>query len=221
VKIELRDLALQYDDKPPLFQNLDLTLERGDFLLIQGPSGCGKSSLLRLINRLQEPSSGQVLIDGQPVADRNIHALRRRIAYVQQTPVVIPGSVADNLHFPFSFKLARGTSPPSPDELRRWLDDFLLDQVQLEDDASRLSVGQQQRLALIRILLIQPDFLLCDEPTSALDPQSKEIVEQWLERTHTDQGIGVVLVTHLDYTPRKIQPRCLILKDGVLQEVAL
>jgi len=220
VKIELRDLALQYDDKPPLFQGLNLTLERGDFALVQGASGSGKSSLLRLINRLQEPSSGLILIDDQPIADRDVHTLRRQIAYVQQTPVVIPGSVADNLCFPFSFKIARKTSPPPSTELRRWLDDFLLDQVQLEDDASRLSVGQQQRLALIRILLVQPDFLLCDEPTSALDPQSKEIVEQWLERTNAEKKTGIVLVTHLDYIPRQVQLRRLALEDGALQEAA-
>ena len=218
MRIELEKIGLQFPEKPPLFQNVCLALESGDFVLLQGPSGCGKSSLLRLLNRLQEPTSGRILFDGRLVADHQTCALRRRIAYVQQTPVMVPGTVEDNLILPFTFKVLRGTSAPSQADLRRWLEDFLLDGVRLDDDASTLSLGQQQRLALIRILLVEPEFVLCDEPTSALDPQSREIVEHWLEKTNLERRIGILLVTHLDFTVGGVAPRKLTVSDGLIRE---
>lgn len=219
MKIETANLTLRFGDKDPLFENFDLDISSGDFLLIQGPSGSGKSSILRLFNRLIEPTSGQLRFDGQPIADAEVPALRRRIAYVQQTPVVVPGSVRENLEYSFTFKVAAKEPKPSAETLRRWLDDFLLDDVDLNDDASTLSVGQQQRIAFIRILLVQPDFLLCDEPTSALDQQSREIVENWLEKINLEQRIGILLVTHLDFIPKQVTPRRFLLEEGVLKEV--
>ena len=217
-KIELDDVGLQFEGKPPLFAGLNLTIDSGDVILIQGPSGSGKSSLLRLLNRLQDPTTGDVLVDGASTAEGDITRLRRALSWVQQTPVVIDGSVADNLTWAFGFDIAKRKSPPDRETLRGWLDAVLMEDVALDDDASVLSVGQQQRLSIVRALLTGPTLLLCDEPTSALDDASREIVQDWLERVNIEKGIGVVMVTHLPFTPRRARVRRLLLEAGSLIE---
>ena len=94
---------MQHDGKPLLFQGINLVVETGEFILVQGASGVGKSSLLRLMNRLQDTTSGEILIDGKPIATYEVTSLRRKIGYVQQTPIMIPGSIEDNFDFPFQF----------------------------------------------------------------------------------------------------------------------
>ena len=217
MQIELRKIALRYDDKPPLLENLDFLLADGDFALIHGPSGCGKSSLLRILNRLQEPSAGDILIDGRPIGSSAVTHLRRKMGYVQQTPVVIAGSVQDNLLYPFRFKAQHRLRVPDQPVLRNWLDDFLLQNVELGDEAQQLSLGQKQRLALIRSLLIEPEVLLCDEPSSALDRESKIVVDQWLERVNAEFGVGVVLVTHLDFAPQRVLTKSYVLHEQHLE----
>ena len=135
------------------------------------------------------------------------------MGFVQQTPVMVTGSVRENLHYPFGFKAQRGQQSPGDEVLRTWLDDLLLDDVALDDDAVVLSVGQQQRLALIRTLLVEPEILLCDEPTSALDTDSKEVVDAWLERANVERGLGIILVTHLDFNPQKARLKRYVLRE--------
>ena len=213
MRIELQKIELSFGDKPPLLQDLDFMLDVGDFALIHGPSGCGKSSLLRVLNRLQEPSAGRILIDGRPAGEYEVTQLRRRMGFVQQTPVMVTGSVRENLHYPFGFKAQPGQQSPGDEVLRIWLDDLLLADVALDDDAVVLSVGQQQRLALIRTLLVEPEILLCDEPTSALDTDSKEVVDAWLERANVERGLGIVLVTHLDFNPQNARLKRYVLRE--------
>ncbi len=207
MKIELRDVSLSYDGHEPLLRSIALVVESGEFVLIEGPSGSGKSSLLRLLNRLQEPTSGEILLDETPIVSHDVTALRRRIGYVQQTPVMLRGSVAENFQLPFRFSSARDRAAPNSDRLRELMDDFLLQDVQLTDEATRLSVGQKQRVALIRTLLTAPELLLCDEPTSALDAQSREIVQSSLERLNIEDRMSVIQVTHLEVSSKRAHPR--------------
>lgn len=218
MRLEIKNLSLRYGTKKPLFEGVNLTVDSGDFVLIHGPSGSGKSSFLRLPSRLQEPASGEILLDGRSVRRRDVTELRRTVGYVQQTPEMAGGAVRSNLTLSFTFRAAREKRLPDEDMLRTLLDDFLLQDVDLDDDAETLSMGQKQRIALIRTLLSEPRFLLCDEPTSALDPESKSVVETWLERLALEQNIGIVKVTHLDFRPERIRARRYRL-DGGLQEV--
>ena len=220
MKLELKNVSLQFPDKPPLFENVNLTLEPGGLLIVGGVSGSGKSSLLKLLNRLHEPSSGQILADDRPVVDQDVAALRRRIGYVQQTPIVVDGTVEENLKLPFRFKANKELTPPDRDEMRKRLDGFAMSNVGLEENAGELSVGQKQRIGLIRSLSVHPEILLCDEPTSALDPESKGIVEDCLERINADQGIGVVLVSHTDFQPKRVEPSRFVLDPPAGQKDA-
>ena len=203
----MQNLSLQYDGKAPLFNKVDLTIESGHFVIIKGPSGCGKSSLLRMINRLQEPTHGTLSLDDKLLAEYDVTHIRRRIGYVQQTPVVFHDTVRNNLLLPFTFHANRSMTKPGDDVLQEKLDGYLLNDVKLNDLAADLSVGEKQRLALIRGLLVQPDILLCDEPTSALDPDSRTIVEQELVRLNQASQVTIVLVTHIDFSAAPTTPR--------------
>ena len=207
MKLQLQDLSLQYNNKASLFQNVNLTIESGDFVIITGPSGGGKSSLLRLINRLQEPTSGTISIDDKALTEYDVTQIRRRIGYVQQTPIVFDDTVRNNLLLPFTFKTAKNITKPNDTALQEKLNAYLLKDIRLDDRAIELSVGQKQRLALIRTLLVNPDILLCDEPTSALDPESKTIVERELEHINQTAQVTIILVTHIDFSTQQITPK--------------
>lgn len=213
--IELKGLSLTLDGKQ-LLDDVSLSVGSGDFLLVRGPSGSGKTSFLRLLNRLNEPASGEIRVDGTSIADHPVTALRRRVAYLQQTPVTLDTSVRENLLIGFGFRACEDNIPED-DALVAMLQDFLLTDVTLEDDASNLSLGQKQRLAFIRLLLAKPSALLCDEPTSALDPDSRSVVERQLETLNRD-GMTIVCVTHLDYAPKEVTPRRFTLEAGHLTE---
>ncbi len=218
MNLELRELTLQYPGKPPLFKGLNLTIEGGDFVFIQGPSGSGKSSLLRLLNRLQEPTSGRILVDDKPAERHDVRQLRRRIGYVQQTPIMVPGTIRENLVLPFRFRISQSQESPHDRVLQQRLKSYLLEDIDLEDDATQMSIGQKQRIALIRTLLTDPELILADEPSSALDGQSRSIVQTELERLNQEQGLAVVLVTHLDFQPETVRPRRFVLDQNGLLE---
>ena len=219
MKVEAQQLALRYSEKPPLFEDLSFQVQPGEFVQISGQSGSGKSSLLRLLNRLQTPTSGRIYLDGKPIDHFEVPVLRRQVAYLQQTPIMVPGSVKDNLLLSYQFRVSRVQLQPATDQLKQLLSDFLLDQVSLNDDAETLSVGQKQRLALIRILLMKPRVLLCDEPTSALDQSSKAVVEDQIQHLNREQQVTVFLVTHTDFQPTgSIQPRRFHLQNAILTE---
>jgi putative ABC transport system ATP-binding protein len=158
---------------------------------IVGPSGSGKSSLLRLLNRLSDPDSGQVLYRGEPVAERDVLELRREVGLVPQLPALVAGSVADNIHLASRY----GCRDHAPD-VPRLLGLAGLDPSYADRDAGRLSVGEQQRAMLARALAVEPRVLLLDEPTSALDRGATEAVERALVELRRRVDLSLVLVTH-------------------------
>ena len=188
---------------PPLFELRDVTLSRdGKVILdrvstdipqgaacIAGPSGSGKSSLLRLLDRLRDPDRGEVRYHGRDVRTYEPLELRHRVALVPQLPALIEGTVADNVRF--AARLA-GRTP----DIGSVLTHAGLDPSFADRDASRLSVGEQQRVMLARALAQEPDVLLLDEPTSALDEQARDSVERTLTRLRQELGLSYVLVTH-------------------------
>lgn len=212
--IQFENISFQYTDGAPLFSDVSLTLNAGEFYLVRGPSGSGKSSLLRLMNRLEEPVSGQLFIKGAPFSSLSAPELRRQILYIQQTPVVTDGSVKDNLLMPFSFKNNRDLPLPDDDHLRAFLDEFSMGNVDLNKQARTLSVGQQQRLCLIRGLLLSPSVILLDEPTSALDDESSRIVENMAESLCLTRGKTIVMVSHREFRPREVKPIFIEVENG-------
>ena len=215
--IEFRDVTFSFSETKTLFRHLSLKVLAGDFYLIRGPSGSGKSTFLRLINRLEEPSDGQVLFGGVPLSSYKPPLLRREILYIQQTPVSVDASVRENLVHAFSFRSNRDLTPPDDEVLREQLDAFLLGDIQLETNAETLSVGQLQRLCFIRGLLLNPKVLLLDEPAGALDPESGRIVEETAEKLCADSGLTVLMVSHRSFEPKHMSCKALQIADGRIQ----
>jgi putative ABC transport system ATP-binding protein len=156
---------------------------------VVGPSGSGKSTLLRLLNRLADPDAGSVLYEGRDVRELDPLALRREVSLVPQLPALIDGTVHDNVAY--GPRLAGRSF-----DARSCLELAGLDPAFEDRDASKLSVGEQQRVMLARALALDPRVLLLDEPTSALDQAARDAVESTLRDLRERTSISIVVVTH-------------------------
>jgi putative ABC transport system ATP-binding protein len=154
-----------------------------------GPSGSGKSTLLRLLNRLADPDGGRVVYEGRDVRECDPLELRREVSLVPQLPALIDGTAYDNIAY--GPRLAGYSF-----DTRSCLELAGLDPSFADRDASKLSVGEQQRVMLARALALEPRVLLLDEPTSALDQAAREAVEGTLKRLRARTAISLVVVTH-------------------------
>jgi putative ABC transport system ATP-binding protein len=192
-----------------LIADATFAVSRGDTLAIVGPSGAGKSSLLRLLNRLDEPSSGTVYLEGVDYRQIAPRELRRKLSMVMQRPYLFPGTVEENLRFG---PLQRGEIVPQ-EEIAR-----LLDRVGLSGYADRtvanLSGGEAQRVSLARTLANSPLVLLLDEPTSALDESSKSGVEALIREIVQERRLTCIIVTHDTGQARRLAGRALVVEAG-------
>ncbi|WP_044875269.1 methionine ABC transporter ATP-binding protein [Pseudomonas sp. LFM046] len=217
-QLQLRSIGKRYGALSAL-QGIDLQVQRGEIFGIIGRSGAGKSSLLRLINRLESPSEGQVLIDGEDIArfdSARLHALRRKVAMIfQHFNLMATRTVAENIELPL-----RMAGLPRAERAHRV--DELLHLVGLAErrDAypAQLSGGQKQRVGIARALVLQPDILLCDEATSALDPESTQAILELLRDINRRLGLTIVLITHEMEVIRDLCHRVAVLERGQVVE---
>ncbi len=199
---ELESINLARDGRQVL-RDVTLSIPSGTTALL-GPSGSGKSTLLRLLNRLADPDTGSVRFHGTDVRELDPLELRRRVGLVPQLPAPVPGSVADNVCF--GPRLHGEDVDPEPPIRLAGLDSSFL-----ERDASRLSVGEQQRVMLARALALEPEVLLLDEPTASLDSAATEAVEDALSGL---RGVSLVLVTHDRAQAERLARRTIQLEAG-------
>ncbi|MFQ6604670.1 MAG: ATP-binding cassette domain-containing protein [Fidelibacterota bacterium] len=176
-----------------ILENISLTLRARSRLGITGPSGSGKSTLLRLMNGLLSPTRGTVYFRGKPLSSYNPFLARKKICLIQQKAVFIKGTIRDNL------LLAAGWDTRfQRDEttLQTTLDQVGLFDQSLDKDVRSLSGGEQQRLALARGLLNQPEVLLLDEPTAQLDPPLARRILKTVSELTRDKQLSLVIVSH-------------------------
>ncbi|WP_110970499.1 methionine ABC transporter ATP-binding protein [Pseudomonas huaxiensis] len=218
IPLQLRGIGKRYGNLTAL-QDIDLQVQRGEIFGIIGRSGAGKSSLLRLINRLETPSTGQVLINGQDIAalsTTQLRPLRRQVAMIfQHFNLMATRTVAENIELPL-----RMAGVAAAERLRRV--DELLQLVGLVErrDAypAQLSGGQKQRVGIARALVLEPQILLCDEATSALDPESTQAILQLLRDINRRLGLTIVLITHEMEVIRDLCHRVAVLERGQVVE---
>lgn len=178
-----------------ILDRLSFEVGRGQLSVIVGPSGGGKSSLVRLLNRLEDPQSGRILLDGVDIASLDPLLLRRRVGLVLQKPVMFAGSVLDNVQQ--SFRLRRdGSSEADANVLHNTLHLCGLSAELLQQQARTLSIGQQQRVNLARTLIGGPEVLVLDEPTSALDRPTGDRLAATLKEICRSTGLTLLMVTH-------------------------
>ncbi len=192
-----------------LVADVSITVAGGEVITIVGPSGAGKSSLLRLLNRLDEPSSGDVLVEGQDYRLLPPQELRRRVGMLMQLPYLFPGVVSDNIRF----GPQQQGKDLTPGEIEN-----LLARVGLSNfgnrDVAQLSGGEAQRVALARTLANDPEILLLDEPTSALDEDAKAGIESLLVDIMQERGLTYLWVTHDQAQAQRMATRIMLMENG-------
>lgn len=169
-----------------------LEIPSGRVTCIVGRSGSGKTTLMRLLNRMISPDTGTILYKGTPITDIAPIELRRQVVMLPQSPVMFDGSIRDNLLIGLQFA---EREPVGDDLLQRVLEIMDLRKA-LDDPAATLSGGEKQRIALGRILVMQPEAALLDEPSSALDEGTERAVIGRLADAARERGVTVVMVTH-------------------------
>ena len=220
--IEVRDLRKVYPvpgGEVVALDGINLSIDKGQIYGIIGMSGAGKSTLIRCMNRLDTPTEGQILIDGQNILamnGRQLMQMRRKVSMIfQQFNLLMQKTVARNVRYPMEIA---GVPRKKADERVK----ELLKIVELEGKADaypiQLSGGQRQRVAIARALASNPEVLLCDEATSALDPMTTQSILTLLQDINKRLGITVVLITHEMAVIRQICTRVAILDGGRIAE---
>ena len=215
--IEVKGLNKKFG-KVTVLDGLNITINKGDKMVLVGPSGCGKSTFLRCLNQLEEPDGGEIWFDGQLVNSpkTDINAVRRRMGMVFQHFNLFPHlTVKQNITLaPVMQKLK--THAEADEQAVQ-----LLERIGLADKANAypdtLSGGQKQRIAIVRALAMDPEVLLFDEPTSALDPEMVgEVLQLMKERAAS--GMTMVVVTHEMGFAREVANRVVFINEGKVQE---
>ncbi len=213
--LELKELSKQYATHLAV-DGVSLTVGVGEFFSLVGPSGCGKTTTLRLIGGFEQATSGDILLDGQPVSQ--LPPYRRNVSTVFQNYALFPHlSVARNV----GFGLERRPGHSAADVRRRVSEALAL--VQLEEKAERrphqLSGGERQRVALARSLVLEPKLLLLDEPLSALDPNLRKQMRSELKALQRRTGIAFLFVTHDQEEALSLSDRLAVMHAGRIQQI--
>jgi len=213
--VHFHNVQKTYDGQQLVVKNLNLAIERGEFLTLLGPSGSGKTTCLMMLAGFEMPTKGEILL-----ANKRLHTLpphKREIGMVFQNYALFPHmTVAENLAYPLKIrKLAKARVAEKVKKA--------LAMVQLDNLANRypaqLSGGQQQRIALARALVFEPQLVLMDEPLGALDKQLREQMQLEIRHLHRELGVTIVFVTHDQSEALTMSDRVAVFNDGIIQQI--
>ncbi|MCY4057096.1 MAG: ATP-binding cassette domain-containing protein, partial [Gammaproteobacteria bacterium] len=214
--VEYQNVQKSYDGQTLVVEDLNLAVQKGEFLTLLGPSGSGKTTCLMMLAGFEQTSAGTILVDGVSVQD--LPPDKRGIGVVFQNYALFPHmTVGGNLSFPLEVRRL----PPTEraERVRR-----ALRLVQLEGFEDRrpgqLSGGQQQRVAIARALVFEPDLVLMDEPLGALDRRLREEMQFEIRRIQRELGVTVIYVTHDQQEAMVMSDRVAVFRDGRIEQVA-
>jgi putative ABC transport system ATP-binding protein len=208
VGLEVRVSGLRYAvGGVEILKGVDAGFPEGEITCVVGPSGAGKSTLLRAVNRLIEPTAGEVYLDGLPTSGMDPLLLRQRVGMVFQLPALFGGCVENAILY--GARLAEKDS-----DAERLLEMVGLDPPIGRKDPQTLSVGQQQRVSIARALALEPEVLLLDEPTSALDAAARRRIEDLIRELNAKLKLTIVLVSHALDQVERVADRVVLLAAG-------
>ena len=217
--IEYKNVVLRYTDTD-ILKDVNLRIEAGEFMVLVGPSGSGKTTMLKMINRLLEPTDGNIYMDGKRIKDYDERELRLSTGYVLQAIALFPNlTVAENIALIPEMK-GWGKERVASKTVE------LLEKVGLpaSDYADRkpheLSGGEQQRIGIVRAIIAEPRILLMDEPFSALDAISRKQLQALTKELHKEFGMTTIFVTHDTDEALKLGDRIAVLQEGEIVQVA-
>lgn len=211
--IEVQNLFKEYSGRQVL-KDISFKVQNGEIFVLVGPNGSGKTTLLRILDLLEEPTSGKVMFNGEPVdySAKDKTAVRRRIGMVFQQTVLFNMSVFDNVAYPLKIKGEYNKAHVERNVKA------LLELVQLHGfehkNALTLSGGEAQRVALAQALVTEPELLLLDEPTANLDPRNVSIVEEVLSRVNRENKTTIIMTTHNMFQAENLAHRIAVLNEG-------
>ena len=216
--IEIKNIVKTAGEKV-ILDDISLTIESGSFVVLIGPSGCGKTTTLKLLNKLIEPTSGEIYIDGKPISKEDPIKLRRNIGYVIQNIGLFPHlTIKENIELIPKLKGDKSEEEISETTKR------LIKMVGLDPDEflykypTELSGGQQQRIGVIRAIATDADIILMDEPFSALDPITRTQLQEWLYELQQELKKTIIFVTHDMDEALKLADKICIMQGGKIQQ---
>lgn len=216
--IEMKNISKKVGNKI-ILDDISLKIDEGSFVVFIGPSGCGKTTTLKLMNKLIEPTSGEIYIDGKPISKEDPIKLRRNIGYVIQSIGLFPHlTIRENIELIPKLKKDQTDEEIEQKTLE------LMKMVGLNPDEfldkypSELSGGQQQRIGLVRAIATDAKIILMDEPFSALDPITRTQLQEWLYSLQEELKKTIVFVTHDMDEALKLADKICIMKDGKVQQ---
>ena len=216
--IEIKNIVKNAGEKV-ILDDISLTIESGSFIVLIGPSGCGKTTTLKLLNKLIEPTSGEIYIDGKPISKEDPIKLRRNIGYVIQNIGLFPHlTIKENIEL-----IPKLKGDKSEEEISETTE-RLVKMVGLDPDEflykypTELSGGQQQRIGVIRAIATDADIILMDEPFSALDPITRTQLQEWLYELQQELKKTIIFVTHDMDEALKLADKICIMQGGKIQQ---
>lgn len=220
----VEDVAIRFEQVSKLYEgravlrDFSLDVPRGSFLTVIGSSGSGKTTMLKMVNGLNKPDAGRVLVNGQDVAEVDRIALRRNIGYAIQGTGLFPHmTVWKNIAY--VPELLNGADKArTAAAVRRLMDVVGLDAGLASRYPAELSGGQQQRVGIARALAAAPDILLMDEPFGAVDEITRKMLQDEILRIHRELGVTVLFVTHDIREAMKLGDQVLVMRDGVIAQ---
>ena len=217
--VAFRHIRVDYGART-VIRDLTLSVEKGEFVTVIGSSGCGKTTLLKTVNALVTPVSGEVFVDGKNIREFDLITLRRNIGYAIQGSVLFPHmTVEKNIAFVPNL-LNKRDKERTRRAVEKWMNIVGLEESVLSRYPNQLSGGQQQRVGIARALAASPEILLMDEPFGAVDEITRASLQDEIRRIHRETGITILFVTHDINEALKLGTKVLVMNQGEVVQYA-